>query len=66
LLAAHGVVALLGGMLMTEQSLAISGWQWVHTELWVPVLAVGVAVVAAGLPALSAYRLDVTELLNSR
>jgi putative ABC transport system permease protein len=66
LLAAHGVVALLGSMLMAEQSLAISGWQWVHTELWVPVLAVGVAVVAAGLPALSAYRLDVTELLNSR
>ena len=66
LLAAHGVVALLGGMLMAEQSLAISGWQWVHTELWVPVLALGVAVVAAGLPALSAYRLDVTELLNSR
>lgn len=66
LLAAHGVVALLGGMLAAEQSLAITGWQWVHTEVWVPVLALGVALLAAGLPALSAYRLDVTQLLNSR
>lgn len=66
LLAAHGVVALLGAMLMAEQSLAITGWQWVHTEVWVPVLAAGVALLAAGFPALSAYRLDVTQLLNSR
>lgn len=66
LLAAHGVVALLGVMLMAEQSLAITGWQWVHTEVWVPVLAFGVALLAAGLPALGAYRLDVTQLLNSR
>jgi len=66
LLAAHGVAALLGELLMAEQSLAISGWQWVHTEVWVPVLALGVALLAAGLPALSAYRLDVMQLLNSR
>jgi len=66
LLAAHGLVALLGAMLMAEQSLAITGWQWVHTEVWVPVLALGVALLAAGLPALGAYRLDVTQLLNSR
>jgi len=66
LLAAHGLAALLGGLLMAEQSLAISGWQWVHAEVWVPVLALGVALLAAGLPALSAYRLDVTQLLNSR
>lgn len=66
LLAAHGLVALLGGLLVAEQSLAITGWQWVHTEVWVPVLALGVALLAAGLPAFSAYRLDVTQLLNSR
>ncbi|MDO9200077.1 MAG: ABC transporter permease [Hydrogenophaga sp.] len=66
LLAAHGLVALLGDLLMAEQSLAITGWQWVRTEVWVPVLALGVALLAAGLPALSAYRLDVMQLLNSR
>lgn len=66
LLAAHGLAALLGELLMAEQSLAISGWQWVHTVVWVPVLALGVALLAAGLPAISAYRLDVTQLLNSR
>ena len=66
LLAAHGLTALLGGMLMAEQSLAITGWQWVATEVWVPVLALGVALVAALVPALGAYRVDVMSLLNSR
>jgi putative ABC transport system permease protein len=32
----------------------------------VPLLALGVAVVAALVPAISAYRVDVTQLLNAR
>ncbi|MGE0348011.1 FtsX-like permease family protein [Hydrogenophaga sp.] len=66
LLAAHGLTAVMGDMLMARQSLAITGWQWVPGEAWVPVLAFGVAVVAAFVPAASAYRVDVTQLLNSR
>jgi putative ABC transport system permease protein len=66
LLAAHGLTALMGSMLMEQQSLAISGWQWVSAEGWVPVLAFVVAVVAALVPAISAYRVDVTQLLNTR
>jgi putative ABC transport system permease protein len=66
LLAAHALTALMGEMLMARHSLAITGWQWVPGEAWVPVLAVGVAVVAALLPAIHAYRVDVTQLLNSR
>jgi putative ABC transport system permease protein len=65
LLAAHALTALLGQMLVARHSLAISGWQWVPAEGWVPVLAFGVAVVSALLPAISAYRLDVTSLLNT-
>lgn len=66
LLAAHGLVALIGQWLVDSQSLSISGWQWVSAEWWVPVLALGVAVVAACLPVASVYRIDVTQLLNSR
>jgi len=66
LLAAHALTALMGEMLMARHSLAITGWQWVPGEAWVPVLALGVAVVAALLPAVHAYRVDVTQLLNSR
>lgn len=66
LLAAHALTAGMGEMLMARHSLAITGWQWVPGVAWVPVLAFGVAVVAALLPALSAYRVDVTQLLNSR
>lgn len=66
LLAAHALTALMGEILMARHSLAITGWQWVPGEAWVPVLAVGVAVVAALLPTVHAYRVDVTQLLNSR
>lgn len=66
LLAAHGLTVLAGQMLMDQQSLAIAGWQWVPAEGWVPLLALGVAVVAALVPAISAYRVDVTPLLNTR
>ncbi len=55
-----------GRLTEARQSLAITGWPWVSGEAWVPVLAFGVAVVAALLPALHAYRVDVTQLLNSR
>jgi len=66
LLAAHGLAALMGEMLMNRHSLVITGSQWVPGEAWVPALAFGVAVVAALLPAISAYRVDVTQLLDSR
>jgi len=66
LLGAHGLTVLMGAMLLAEQSLAISGWQWMSTEVWVPVLAFVVALAAALVPAVSAYRVDVTQLLNSR
>lgn len=65
-LAAHGLVALFGSLLMDSQSLAINGWQWVPGVAWVPVLALGVAVAAALVPVVSAYRVDVSQLLNSR
>ncbi len=65
-LAAHGLVALFGSLLMDSQSLAIKGWQWVPGVAWVPVLALGVAVAAALVPVVSAYRVDVSQLLNSR
>ena len=66
LLAAHALTALMGEMLMARHSLAITGWQWVPGEAWVPLLALGVAVAAALLPAITAYRVDVSQLLNAR
>lgn len=66
LLAAHALTALMGEMLMARHSLAITGWQWVPGEAWVPLLALGVAVAAALLPAITAYRVDVSQLLHAR
>jgi putative ABC transport system permease protein len=66
LLAAHGLMALVGALAMADQSLAIEGWRWAPYEAGVPLMAFGVAVVAALVPAVNAYRVDVTQLLNAR
>lgn len=66
LLAGHAVTALVGQMLQAERSLPVSGWQWIAQEAWIPVAAIVAAAVAALIPAISAYRVDAAQLLNSR
>ncbi len=66
LLAGHGLTAVASWLLQAEKSVVLHGGQWLSTEAWVPVAAVGVAGLAALLPAISAYRVDVARLLNSR
>ena len=63
---AHGTTALLAQWLAAEQSLALNAWQWVPFEWAVPLLALGVALLAAVVPVVSAYRVDVMQLLRSR
>jgi putative ABC transport system permease protein len=66
LAAGHGLTALVGSVLQAQQSLPLSGWLWVPTEAWIPLVALGVAALAALIPAISAYRVDVAQLLNMR
>ncbi len=60
------MTALVGSLLQAEKSLPVTGWIWVGAEAWIPVVALLVAIVAALLPAISAYRVDAGQLLNSR
>jgi putative ABC transport system permease protein len=62
----HLLTGLLGWMLAAEKSLALTGWLWLGRELWIAALALGVAVLAALLPAWSAFRVEAGQLLNSR
>ncbi|WP_374663640.1 FtsX-like permease family protein [Ramlibacter sp.] len=62
----HGLTGLIGSILEQRQSLPLTGWLWVPAEALVPLAALATAVVAALVPVLGAYRLDVTELLNAR
>ena len=66
LAAGHGLAQLAGIWLQSERSLALTGWIWLDAEWWVVGLGLLVATLAALLPALGAYRLDVTTLLQSR
>jgi putative ABC transport system permease protein len=65
-LAGQGMTAALAWLLQLDNSLLIGGMAW-PKELWVvPVMALGVSLVAATLPALGAYRVSVLELLQGK
>lgn len=65
LLLAQGLSLLAGGWWAAGQGLAIDQGHWPASLLAVPVLAVGVALLAAALPVISAYRTDVASLLSA-
>lgn len=62
----QALTALLGWLLQLDNSLLIGGLVWPPELLWVPVLAFGVSLAAALLPAWGAYRVSVLELLQSQ
>jgi putative ABC transport system permease protein len=66
LAAGHGLTALVGWMLEAQHSLPVTGWLWLPAEAWIPAAAVVVATLAALIPTVSAYRVDVASLLNAR
>lgn len=62
----QGMAAGLGWLLQLDHSLLLGGLAW-PADLWVvPVVALGVSLAAALLPALGAYRVSVLELLQGR
>lgn len=66
LAAGHLLTGLVGYLLAAEKSLPLTGWLWLPQEWAIVAAAAAVAVLAALLPAASAYRVDVAQLLNSR
>ncbi len=61
----HALVAVLERLLAERQSLRLGSLGWSEAEWLVPLLAGGLAVLAAAWPAWRAYRLDVTTLLQA-
>jgi putative ABC transport system permease protein len=59
----HAMTGLLGYALAQAKQVTVTGMAWVNTELWLIVLALGVGVIAALLPAWRAYRTDVAATL---
>jgi putative ABC transport system permease protein len=60
------MAAALAWVLQLDNSLLIGGMAWPVTLWVVPVLALGVSLTAAILPALGAYRVSVLELLQGK
>ncbi len=65
-LLAQGLTALLGWMLQTQGSVALDGALGTWRQLWIPIWALVVALLAAALPTWRAYRTEVAYLLNQR
>ena len=64
LLLGHGLAHGLGWALQAQGLPPVTGWIWLPAEAGVPLLAAGVAALAALLPAMQAYRTDVADLLG--
>ena len=62
----QALAALIGWLLLLDNSLLIGGLVWPPELLVVPCMAFGVSLAAAILPTLGAYRVSVLELLQSR
>lgn len=62
----QALTALIGWMLQLDNSLLIGGMVWPNELLLVPLLACGISLAAAIIPAVGAYRVSVLELLQSR
>ena len=65
LMLGHLLTAAVGYLLQAEKSLPVTGWIWLVEEWAIPATAAVVAVLAALLPAIAAYRVDVQSLLKS-
>lgn len=63
LLLGHALTEVLGAALRAQQQVPVTGWTWVAGEWWLAVLALGVGVLAALLPALRAARAEVAPVL---
>ena len=59
----HGFAAAFGAWLEAEQHVAVTGLAWRAEELWLPVIALGVGLAAALIPAWRAYRTEVARIL---
>lgn len=59
----HLFAEVLGSAMKAAQQATVTGWAWSPQELWLLVLAVGVGIAAALLPAWRAYRADVAPVL---
>jgi putative ABC transport system permease protein len=64
ILLGHLMTAALGAWLRNAQQMDVTGGTFISAELWLIGLAVGVGVLAALVPAISAYRTDVAQTLS--
>jgi putative ABC transport system permease protein len=61
----QGLTHLLGLLLRMQRSLSLTGAWWSADLVWLAAGSMGLALLAAALPAWRAYRLDVTQLLQA-
>jgi putative ABC transport system permease protein len=59
----HVAVAVLGYALSADQNVTMSGWVITPDEGWLALVAVGVGLMAALIPAIRAYRTDIATTL---
>ena len=66
LLLGHLAVEMLGSWLSEARQINLSGTVWLAEEVWLLLLAAGIGIISALLPAIQAYRSDISGILAER
>ena len=59
----HGLIELLAKYYEKSQEVGITGYTFVNQEVWILLISVGVGILAALLPAVNAYKTDISKVL---
>lgn len=62
----HGGMALLGQLAEDSYQYNFDGWRFLPAEIWIAVSALGLGFLAAFIPALGVYRVDIAETLAGK
>jgi putative ABC transport system permease protein len=63
-MAGHAALEFVGRMLVEDRNLPLSGLLFAPEEAWLAVLAIGIGIAAAAIPAVRAYRTEIATTLS--
>lgn len=62
----HGAIAFLGETFYQAQQFDLTAWIVIPSEAWLLGLAIGIGIISSLIPAIQAYRTDISAILSQR
>lgn len=62
----HGAIAILGEAFYEARQFNLTAWTWISSEVWMLGVALGIGIISSLIPAIQAYRTDISTILSQR